>query len=358
MFEALLARGEHLARIEAARARMRFVNGIDWLLRDPKSVVGQTPYDVVWKDGIASLRQYRLPGVKPKHKVPLVLVPPLMVQAFIFDLHGGRSMVRFFLERGYRVYLLDFGKPERADALVSLENYVCDWIPAASAVAMKAEKATSVSLLGYCMGALFAMSHAAVSRDPAVKNIVSIAAPMDTHKMGMLAWVMQRVPVDQVARRMGNVPGPVSALGFRMLTPAKNLTRYADLFMNMYDQDYVNGFDSMNQWMSQLGDYPQEAFVQFTRDFMKHNKLYKGQMKFRGKLADLKKVKASLLSFAGKGDQVAPPSAVKAAMKAVGSRDKTYLEVRGGHMGVFAGSGAPKNVWGPAADWLATRSKI
>ena len=62
-------------------------------------------------------------------------------------------------------------------------------------------------------------------------------------------------------------------------------TRYADLFMNMYDQDYVNGFDSMNQWMSQLGDYPQEAFVQFTRDFMKHNKLYKGQMKFRGKLA-------------------------------------------------------------------------
>lgn len=357
MFEALLARGEHLARIEAERARLRFVNGVDWLLRDPKSVVGQTPYDVVWKDGIASLRRYRLPGVKPKHKVPLLLVPPLMVQAFIFDLHGGRSMVRYFLERGYRVYLLDFGRPNRSDAFVSLENYVCDWIPAANAAAMKEEKAKSISLLGYCMGALFAMSHAAVSRDRAVKNIVSIAAPMDTRKMGMLAWVMQRVPVDQVAKRVGNVPGPVSALGFRMLTPAKNLTRYADLFMNMYDQEYVNGFDSMNQWMSQLGDYPQEAFVQFTRDFMKHNKLYKGQMKFRGKLADLKQIRSAMLSFAGKGDQVAPPSAVKAAMSAVGSKDKTYLEVKGGHMGVFAGSGAPKNVWGPAADWLSTRSK-
>jgi len=28
---------------------------------------------------------------------------------------------------------------------------------------------------------------------------------------------------------------------FRLLTPMKNVTRYADLFMNMWNREYVNG---------------------------------------------------------------------------------------------------------------------
>src|SRR4051812_27229222 len=49
VFENLLARGEHLARVEANRAVLRFLNGVEWLIRDPKTVIGRTPYDVVLK---------------------------------------------------------------------------------------------------------------------------------------------------------------------------------------------------------------------------------------------------------------------------------------------------------------------
>ena len=152
------------------------------------------------------------------------------------------------------------------------------------------------------------------------------------------------------------MPGGLSSAVFRLMTPAKNLTRYADLFMNMWDREYVNGFDAMNQWVSQFIDYPQGAFLQFMRDFMQHNALVRGKMRFGGKVADMDSVRANLLAFAGRTDLIAPAAAVRAQVDAVGSTDDDLRLGPGGHMGVFAGAGAPKHVWQPAAEWLAARS--
>jgi polyhydroxyalkanoate synthase len=358
MFESLLARGEHLARVEANRAALRFVNGIEWLTRDPRTLVGRTPYDIVLQERKLSVRRYRLGSVRPRHTLPVLLVPPLMVKPFIFDLYPGRSLVEFLLKRGFPVYLVDFGEPDDADAYVTLDNYVMDWMPAACDAVKAAAHTRELSLLGYCMGGLFALAHVAANSDRSVRNIVSIGAPVDAGKMGLLAWVAKLAggQTEFLLRRLGNVPGGLSSTVFRLLTPMKNFTRYADLFMNMWNQEYVNGFDAMNQWVGQFIDYPQSAFLQFEREFVRHNKLIKGQMTFRGRVADLRRLRASLLVFAGRSDQIAPLPAVRAVLDAVGSRDKTFTVVDGGHMGIFAGAKAPEQVWHPAAQWLAKRS--
>jgi len=359
MFDNWLARGEEMARIQANRAALRFVNGIDWLIRDPNSLVGRTPYVGIYHRNKLTVRRYRAGSVRPRHALPVLLVPPLMVKPFIFDLHPGRSLVAFLLQRGFQVYLVDFGEPDHADAYVTLDDYVLDWIPAACAAVKSDAGVGELSLLGYCMGGLFALSHVAVNEDASVRNIVTIGAPVDANKMGPFAWMAKLAggQIDFLARRIGNVPGGLSSAVFRLLTPMKNVTRYADLFMNMWDHEYVNGFDAMNQWVSQFIDYPQTAFVQFVHDFMQHNKLVKGQMRFGGKPADLKHVHASLLVFAGRSDQIAPEPAVRAVLDAVGSPDRTFRTAPGGHMGVFAGSTAPAHVWQPTADWLAARSQ-
>jgi polyhydroxyalkanoate synthase len=358
MFETLLTRGERLARVEANRALLRFVNGVDWLIRDPKTVVGRTPYDVVYQQDKLQVRRYHAGSVHPRYPVPVLLIPPLMVKPFIFDLYPGRSLAAFLLQHGFRVYLVDFGEPDDADAYVTLDHYVLDWIPAACRSVKQDAGSPQLSLLGYCMGGLFALSHVAANRDTTVRNIVSIGAPVDATKMGLFAWMAQLAgrQAEFLARRIGNVPGGLSSTVFRLLTPMKNVTRYGDLFMNMWDHEYVNGFDAMNQWVSQFIDYPQTAFIEFQREFMQHNKLVRGQMRFGGKVADLRRVKSSLLVFAGRSDQIAPTAAVHAVLDAVGSTDKTFHLVPGGHMGVFAGSTAPEHVWKTAAEWLAPRS--
>jgi polyhydroxyalkanoate synthase len=360
MFSTLLQRGEHLARVQANRTLLRFINGVDWLVRDPKTVVGRTPYDVIYQRDKLEVRRYRLGSVHPRYPLPVLLVPPLMVKPFIFDLHPGRSLVAFLLQQGFPVYLVDFGEPDDADAFVTLDDYVLDWIPAACRAVKDDAHTPGLSLLGYCMGGLFALSHVAANNDASVRNIVTIAAPVDTNKMGLFAWMAKLAggQVEFIARRIGNVPGGLSSTVFRLLTPMKNFTRYADLFMNMWDHEYVNGFDAMNEWVKQFIDYPQHAFLQFVRDFVQHNKLVKGNLKFGRRVANLRRVHASLLVFAGRADQIAPPAAVHAVLDAVASADKTFQLVPGGHMGVLAGASAPQNVWGPTAKWLATRSSI
>jgi polyhydroxyalkanoate synthase len=43
-------------------------------------------------------------------------------------------------------------------------------------------------------------------------------------------------------------------------------------------------------------------------------------------------------------------------MERVGSQDKDLFRVRGGHIGIMAGSGAEKNTWPHIEQWLAARS--
>lgn len=358
MFENVLQQAERLARIEAHRTALRFVNGIDWLVRDPMIVVGRTPYDIVYRRDKLHVRRYRLDGVAPRHDLPVLLVPPLMVKPFIFDLYANRSLVAFLLRQGFRVYLVDFGEPDHTDSYVRIDDYVLDWMPAAARATRRDAGSSELSMLGYCMGGIFALMHAAANRDRSVRNIVSIGAPIDTAKTGLFAWIVKYGgdQLEFIARRIGNVPGGLSSTVFRMLTPVKNVTRYADLVMNLWDKEYVNGFDAMNQWVSQFIEYPQAAFVQFFHEVVRENKLVTGDLKFGRKSANLRTVEASLLAFAGRTDEVAPVPAVQAVMDAVGSRDKTFRLAPGGHMGVFAGATAPRHVWGPAARWLAVRS--
>lgn len=360
MFESLLKSSEHLVEVQAQRAVLRFLNGIDWLIRDPKEVVGRTPYDVVYKRQKLEVRRYHHPHsrIPPRFDLPLLLIPPLMVKPFIFDLYPGRSLVRFLLDQGFDVFLVDFGEPDAADQFVTLDDYVLDWIPAACAQVRAAAGSRELSLLGYCMGGLFGLMYLGIHRDRSVRNLVTIGAPLDVSKMGLFAWAtkMGGGQVEFLARQLGNIPGGLSSTVFRLLSPAKNVTRYADLFLNMWDREYVNGFDAVNQWIRQFIDYPQAAFLQFTRDFMRQNQLVQGKMRFGGKTADLSRVHANLLAFAGRTDQIAPPDASRAQVDVVGSQDVTFRLAPGGHIGVFAGASAPRHVWQPLAEWLAARS--
>ena len=97
MFETLLTRGEHVAQVQAQRALLRFLNGVDWLIRDPKQVVGRTPYEVVYQRGKLEVRRYHHAhaDVPSRYDLPVLLVPPLMVKPFIFDLFPGRSLVKY-----------------------------------------------------------------------------------------------------------------------------------------------------------------------------------------------------------------------------------------------------------------------
>jgi len=105
-------------------ARRAVRNLSDRLLRPQELVLaGRSPYEVIHDDGLVRLRHYHpltedyilLDGVKievqhQRHAVPLVIVPPLAVNMYIYDLFPERSMIRYLQARGYDIYLLDWAR--------------------------------------------------------------------------------------------------------------------------------------------------------------------------------------------------------------------------------------------------------
>ncbi len=95
----------------AQRTQHVFTNAADRILRGHQLVLsGKTPFDVIYQREIISLRHYTAHSDQsPKHRIPLVIVPPLAANMLIYDLFPHRSLVRYFLAQGFDVYLIDWG---------------------------------------------------------------------------------------------------------------------------------------------------------------------------------------------------------------------------------------------------------
>jgi polyhydroxyalkanoate synthase len=360
-------------RRAADRSVSSAVNGMVYLLEgSARPSMGNVARDCVFTAGKLAL--YRVRPIREEsyelgHDVyrealvdrlstPVLVIPPLMVRPYVYDLRPEHSMLRTLRNAGLDVFFVDFGVPDESDEQVRLDDYVLDFVPHCVQAALDAAGAERLSMVGYCMGGIFALLHVATHRDQRIANVVTIGAPVDFARMGVISAAARLgvLTIDVLMDRIGNVPGALSSLGFKVMSGGRLVTKWVDLFVNLSDEGYVRGFDSINTWVNDLIPYPRDAFKQMVKDVVSGNKLIEGDLSFDGNPCDLDAVRCPLLAFAGEGDNIATPSATRRIVDVVGARDKTFVTVPGGHVGVVAGTHAPERVWQPICDWLAERN--
>ncbi|HZR37640.1 MAG TPA: alpha/beta fold hydrolase [Nevskia sp.] len=346
-------------------------------------VANQTPYELILQQGLLSVRRYPAlaedyiqAGAEPRpvkrrqHKVPVVLVPPLAADPLNFDLLPNRSLVRYLLAEGFRVYLVDFGSPDIDHSHLGLADYTTRLLPQALRAVRADSGEQELSLLGYCMGGLFCLIYAGWSHDPGLRNIVTIASPIDAHQIGIAGRLMEAMngPARLVRKltpfRIHNIdpgrlliPGWVSSLAFKLTNPLGTLQSYVDLLMNLWDRDYVIEHQTMATWFNKMHAYPGGIVQDFVVQVGIDNELAAGRIRLGGrKQALLDRIDCSMLAIAGKSDRIVTVEAARKVLDIVASRDKDFMLAPGGHAGVFAGSKAPATTWAHAAQWLAARS--
>lgn len=367
----------------AEKAFWSLVNAVERKLYSENFIVSNlTPYDVIYRDRIMSVRHY-LPldderiqvgdeviGVSQKrHRVPLVLVPPLAATSMIFDLMPHRSVVRFFLAKGFDVYLIDWGEVTEDHSDLSLETYVLEWMPAALRQVRQVSGEQDISIFSYCMGGLLSLMYAAVSHDQHIRNMITVASPVDMHQSGVAGRVLSAIyrPAQALSQllnfslldmpaRYFHVPGWVNSLAFKLTNPLGHVINSFELLLNMWDREYLKEHLTMSQWFDDMVDYPGETIKDMAVHMMIDNRMAKGKMKIGREQAEFEKIKCSILAFAGDTDKLVSTRAARKALDIVSSEDKEFCVVPGGHAGVFAGGKAPANTWSVSADWLAERS--
>ena len=104
------------------------------------------------EDAEIALENGRMPVSETRHRIPLILVPPLAATAMIFDLLPQRECGSFFLAKGFDVYLIDWGEVTEDHSHLSLQTYVLDWMPAIVDRVKQRSGQDEVSCFCYCMG--------------------------------------------------------------------------------------------------------------------------------------------------------------------------------------------------------------
>lgn len=342
----------------------------------------KTPWVEIYRDGIMAVRHYTLPAMdaitvddqsvpvsEQCHRIPVLLVPALGIQPWTWDLMPSRSMVRYLMARGYDVYLLDWGKPSLSQRSLGLDTYVNEWMPAAVKSVCEHAESDEVSLVGYCMGGLLCMMYLGAWPDAPVRNLSTIASPVNFHKSGPFGTIMAlmsypalkahdwfQLRLEPLDTKLFHIPGGLLSLAFKMTNPPGVVSSYLDLVRNISDREYVTEYMTLGQWFNDMVDYPGATVREVIEKMVIRNSLAGGRIHIGERTADFNNIRCSLLAFAGTSDRIVSVHAARDIMRLTASTDKRFEVVPGGHAGVFAGSKAPSHAWRAIADWLAVRS--
>lgn len=327
-----------------------------------KAPIATTPRQAIWTLNKATL--YRYAPVVPaeeRHPVPLLLIFALMNKASILDLRPGNSFVEYMLQRGYDVYLLDWGAPGPEDSELRFDDYVLEYLPRAIRKMKIVSGSDSFSVLGWCIGALLSTLYAALRPEDGLKNLILLTAPLDYSKKKNIALAQMSdaryLDLDAILKAYGNMPGALIDYGAKMLKPVENfIGSYVRLFDNLDNTKVVDSWHAMNTWVKDGIPMAAATYRQLITDFYRNNKLMEGTLALRGEKVELRRLAANLLVVIAEEDHITPPCQSETVMDKVGSADREVLRVRGGHIGIMAGSGAIKTTWPKIDAWLGARS--
>lgn len=369
------------------RAAASAVNGFDWLFRRGELVQsGRTWFEIVHECDPMRVRHYdlrtdgeielvdgsKLPVQQTLHEIPLLLVPPLGVISDTYDLMPNRSLVRYMAARGFKVYMIDWGKPSRRHAQLRLADYGDRMMNEAIEAVLEHSGAKQLSLMGWCMGGLLSLMQTGLKKsDPRVANIITVASPIDSRGGGVVAGLGKAINtpamlirkftafrLQEVNPDKMHMPAWVTTLAFKLTDPIGSVTTYWDLLMGLWDREFVESHTTTSDYLNNMLVYPagvvQDMLVKVAVD----NKLAQGEIQLGKKVVRLANITAPIYVFAGKTDVLVAPDTAEALIELVSSVERRYEVAPGGHMGVILGSSAQRNVWTKSADWLSKRSAV
>jgi polyhydroxyalkanoate synthase len=328
----------------------RHVLGID------RAEVGQTPREAVWSKGKTVLYRYRNDDVTVRE--PILLVMSLVSQSFILDLQPGNSFVEHLRDRGFDVFLLDWGIPDEQEADNDLAVYSDQLIPAAVAEVHRLSGGQDVNVFGYCFGGLLSLLYAAGHPDDPINSLLVMATPVDFSEMpkAMSGVGSHGIAPEDLLDASGNVPASAVRASFTFLTPTADLSTVADFWEHLDDDRFLNSYQAMTSWTRNHIPFPGAAMIQTAELFADRNAFVNDDIVIGGRRRHLGDIEVPFLNVIAGRDHIVPPGASRGLVDLVGSEDRDEIELPAGHVGLIVGNGGRTRCMPAMSDWMLSKS--
>ena len=329
------------------RLRRYLASPID--LTDSGDVIRDVPDE---PDDVAKL------GARP----PIILVPPMMLAAEVYDVTQSSSAVRELTEAGIEPWVVDFGAPEQEEG--GLRRTLTDHVLAVSDSVDRVRElcGRDVHLAGYSQGGMFCYQAAAFRRGEGIASLITFGSPVDTRKV-----IPDALPEDLLVKWLGNLadtvlprmtlPAWASRFGFRLLDPVKTIRQQAEFILQLHDRDALLPRESQRRFLMGEGwvAWPGPALAEFMKQFVEHNRMLAGGFTIEGRMVTLADIECPILSFVGTVDEIAAPKVVRAIVDAAPKAGVWETTLEAGHFGLVVGSVASNTTWPTVAGWMHWR---
>jgi len=316
-----------------------------------------TPYEVVASHRMYRLRRYGS-AARDDAASPVLLVPPMMLSAEIYDVSPASSAVGSLAAAGLDPWVIDFGAPEREEG--GLERTLTDHVVALSQAIDEVRAATGrdVHLSGYSQGGMFCYQAAAYRRAEGLASLVTYGSPVDTQDLLPFGLDDDLLidAVDFIADKIlpsFTVPAWMSRAGFRMLDPIATVRNQLQFVMQLHDRDSLLPREGQRRFLMDEGwvAWPGPALAELVKQFLVSNRMVSGGFVIDGQPVTLADIDCPILCFVGTSDDIAPPDTVRAVAQAAPAARVYETTLDAGHFGLVVGSQAAERTWPTVVEW-------
>ena len=316
-----------------------------------------TPFEVVRSHDMYDLRRYGDTGAGGRRPA-VVLVPPMMLAADVYDVSPQSSAVAQLARGGIDPWVVDFGSPTHAPG--GLERTLTDHVVALSRAVDEVAEITGgpVHLSGYSQGGMFCYQAAAYRQTADIASIITYGSLVDTHGTVPFgiddALVIDAIDfvADNVLSRF-SVPAWASRAGFRMLDPIGTVRNQVQFVSQLHDRDSLLPREGQRRFLMDEGwvAWPAPALAELVKQFIVSNRMLSGGFVIDGRPVTLADIDCPVLCFVGTSDDIAPPPTVRAVTYAAPAAEVYETTLDAGHFGLVVGSKAVETTWPTVIDW-------
>jgi len=295
----------------------------------------------------------------------VLLVPAPIKQPYIWDLAPSASVVRYCLEQGLRVRLLEWRPPTRQSRESGLSDYSNGAVSGAVAALTQELAALTQELggsrpfiIGHSLGGTLAAIFAALHPER-LSGLVILSAPLCLHP-GVSAFRDSLVALSPPwLLETDIVPGSLLSQLSAMASPTTFVwSRLVDAAASATDARASDIRRRIERWaldeVPLSGKLVQEIFVQLYRE----NRLCRATLSIGDKTVRPSRLRLPVLAVANSADEIAPPASAMPFLDAMTSAETRLIESPGEagvvlqHLGILVGRQAFARVWPEIISWM------